>query len=248
MHRPLAFRGRWLIGSILVAIMALTCVRLGIWQIDRHFERAELNDMLSDRAEAAARPLGEVLAETSDPSELKYWHVKAAGTFDEDARVLIRGDSLDGFPGFSLVVPLVLDDGRAILVNRGWVPVEIEDDPSIVAPVTGPVVVEGTLEATQSKLWYEVSDPATGTLKAMNRVDIERIQKQSDYDLEPVWISESAIDPPQARDAPIAHETRKSTGSGPHLGYAGQWFAFAIIAIIVWALLLRRAARKQQVS
>lgn len=223
--------------------MAIACVRLGIWQINRHYERADLNRMLEARAESPARPLDEVLAESSEPSELKYWHVTARGTFDDGARVLIRGDSLDGFPGFSLVVPLVLGDGRAILVNRGWVPLDIEDDPTIVPPNRDPVVVEGTLAVSQNKLWYEVADPATGTLEAMNRVDVERIQQQSAYELEPVWLSETSIEPPQESQAPIPHEPPTSTGAGPHIGYAGQWFSFAIIGIVVWVLLLRRAAK-----
>jgi hypothetical protein len=32
---------------------------------------------------------------------------------------------------------------------------------------------------------------------------------------------------------------------GPHLGYAGQWFIFALLTVIVYPLLLRRVARNK---
>ena len=32
---------------------------------------------------------------------------------------------------------------------------------------------------------------------------------------------------------------------GPHLNYAGQWFIFALLTIIVYPLLLRRVARRR---
>ena len=46
------------------------------------------------------------------------------GTYDTGAEVLIRNRSLDGAPGYHVVTPLVMADGTAVLVNRGWVPAE----------------------------------------------------------------------------------------------------------------------------
>ena len=52
--------------------------------------------------------------------------VEASGTYDTGAEVLIRNRSFDGAPGYHVVTPLVIADGTALLVNRGWIPLSPE--------------------------------------------------------------------------------------------------------------------------
>ena len=63
-------------------------------------------------------------------------------------QVLIRNRSYQGQPGFHVVTPLQLADGRALLVNRGWIPLtEDGSTPTPPAPPSGPVVVTGRARA-----------------------------------------------------------------------------------------------------
>ena len=45
------------------------------------------------------------------------------------------------------------------------------------------------------------------------------------------------------RESRFAEWTMNFFDEGPHLDYAGQWFIFATLTVIVYPLLLRRTAR-----
>ena len=127
-------RPRW-IGLTVFAIATVTiCVRLGLWQLDRLEGRRAFNDRYAAGLEAAPLPLESLLAEGG---ALAYRRAVATGRFDTDREVILYGRSLDGRSGNHVLTPLVLADGRAIIVDRGWVPFEMDDPPVAATPPTG---------------------------------------------------------------------------------------------------------------
>ncbi|MDK6494380.1 SURF1 family protein, partial [Corynebacterium coyleae] len=59
--------------------------------------------------------------------------------------------SVDRTPAFQVLTPFTLDDGRTILVNRGWVPAEGSTGvPDIDAAPTGDVTITGMLRAGEA--------------------------------------------------------------------------------------------------
>jgi cytochrome oxidase assembly protein ShyY1 len=62
----------------------------------------------------------------------------------------------------------------------------------------------------------------------------------------PGYISLRAQDPAQS-DLPVPVPLPELS-QGPHLGYALQWFAFSLLTIIVYPLLLRRYAKRKQMD
>ncbi len=48
--------------------------------------------------------------------------ISLSGTFIHDQQFLLDNRSHQGRPGWEVLTPLALDDGRLILVNRGWIP------------------------------------------------------------------------------------------------------------------------------
>ena len=102
----------------IAAIVAATCIALGFWQLQRLSDRRARNAAIERE-----RSRDPVLITTAAGGEVEpYTPVRASGTFDTEREVLVYGRSLDGEPGHLVVTPLVLDDGTAILVIRGWVP------------------------------------------------------------------------------------------------------------------------------
>ena len=75
----------------------------------------------------------------------------------------------------------------------------------------------------------------------MSRVDVDRIQEQVSYELDPVYLS--MLDDLEG-DLPIAAPAPSFDDEGPHLAYAIQWFSFALIGLVGYFFLLRRAARR----
>jgi cytochrome oxidase assembly protein ShyY1 len=121
----------------------------------------------------------------------------------------------------------------------------LEAVPANAEPPTGPVTVTGLLQETQTKELFGATDPSTGRLTDMARVDVARMQQQIPYPVIPAWVQLQTQQPPQPGPEPelIAAPV---LDDGPHLSYAVQWFIFSIIAIFGYPMILRRTARNQE--
>jgi surfeit locus 1 family protein len=232
-------RRRWL--SMLAIGGAALCCGLGIWQLDRLTQRQALNAALNARMALPALPLAGAPA---DPDTLDYRRVEVRGVYDPEQEIVLRTRALDGAPGVHVVTPLRLGGGGAVLVDRGWLPIEL------AAPAArrtyaepGEVSVEGVARRSQAG----ASGPAEAPLlpgqtrrDAWFRVDIAQIEQQAGYELLPVFIEQQ----PGPRDPALPRRTATSdTGPGPHLSYALQWFSFAAILLVGYPALLYQQAR-----
>src|SRR5258708_6022169 len=109
---------RDIIGAIVALAIAIVCVRLGFWQLDRLGQRRARNAILAARL---ALPPLTVDRETS-PDSARQRRLIARGVYDFAGELIGAGRSFDGTPGLALVTPLRLKDGSAVFVDRGWVP------------------------------------------------------------------------------------------------------------------------------
>ena len=109
---------RDVIGAIVACAIAIVCVRLGFWQLDRLGQRRARNAILAARL---ALPPLTVERETSADSA-RQRRLIARGVYDFSLELIGAGRSFDGTPGVALVTPLRLADGSRVFVDRGWVP------------------------------------------------------------------------------------------------------------------------------
>ena len=111
-------RGKDIAGLMGATVIALVCVRLGIWQIARLHERRAANAMIETRERAA------VLEVTgTEPLDSVQWRrVRASGMYDYALEKIWTGRTFQGVPGVALLTPLRLGSGVLVWVNRGWVP------------------------------------------------------------------------------------------------------------------------------
>jgi cytochrome oxidase assembly protein ShyY1 len=218
----------------IAAIVAVTCISLGVWQLERLADRRARNAEI--RAARSASPISVRTAE--DIGALSSFRpVVVEGSYDIEGEVLLYGRSLDGEPGHDVVTPLALDDGSGVLVLRGWVPFSIDSAPvDEAAPTDRDVVVEGWLIPAES----------TGRSRPdrhgiVRTLDISGIGERLPFELAPFAIQLRTQEPPPTRlPAPIPPE---ELSEGPHLSYAIQWFTFATIAVVGAVILLRRELR-----
>lgn len=218
-----------------VLLTAVLFARLGVWQLDRLEERRADNAVGEERLHADPVPAQDLLRGDADPESLTYRRVTASGEFDPNSEVLIRSQTHLGAPGFHVVTPLVMDAGPAILVNRGWVPLGLDEVPvTEAAPPEGAVTVQGWLRPSQPRPPLGREEPE-GDLDILNRVDLGRIEDQIPYPLFDMYLVEMG----ERTDLPIPVEPPDFSDEGPHLAYAIQWFGFAVIGVVGYYFLLR---------
>jgi surfeit locus 1 family protein len=234
---------RWIAAGLVVVVLAVLFASLGFWQLRRHDERQLENTVSASRFQDAPLEVEQLLPSMDGNPESLHWRrAEATGVFQPEDEVLIRSQVQLGIAGFHVITPLLLGDGSAILVNRGWVPLDLDEVPvAPAAPPPGPVTVEGWLAPTQTRRALGPADPETGRLTALNRVDVERIQEQVPYDVAPMYMVAMGE---QGDELPIVLNEPSFDDGGPHLAYAIQWFSFMVIGLVGFGFLMRRSIRQ----
>ncbi|WP_334143751.1 SURF1 family cytochrome oxidase biogenesis protein [Rhabdothermincola sp.] len=247
-----ARRPWWIVSHLFAAGMVVLMVNLGFWQLRRLDERRTHNALIESRQELPPAPLGELLpagpaSQPEEVAEVAYRMVVLRGRYALDEQVLVRNRTSEGLPGYWVVTPLVLDDGTAVAVNRGWVPFASTDPegpwPQYDPPATS-VTVTGMVQEPQVRAGGLVGGPVDapeGRLWTLSRVDVGRLAQQVAQPMWPLYVNLASQEPAQGElPQPVPPP---DLSEGPHLGYAGQWFVFAGLTVIVYPLLLRRVAR-----
>ncbi len=224
-----------------IALVAAVCLRLGFWQLERLRERRAEN-----RIAEAARALPEVAMSGRADGSLAHRRVRATGVYDPGGEIVLRGQSHRERPGVVVVTPLrVRGQGTAVLVARGFVPSADAVSVSAVPPAeSGEVTVRGIAlplgEREDDGAMLE--RPGAGT--TWKGLDRSAIEARLGYPVSSVYLVQSpdsaAAGSPRRLEPPALDD-------GPHLSYAIQWFAFAVIALVGAAALLGRrgsAARR----
>jgi surfeit locus 1 family protein len=230
---------RWIAFTLFALIVTVGCVRLGFWQLDRLHGRRYYNHLFEQGMAAAPAPIQQLLSDRTD-GPLLYRRAEASGAYDTAHEVILYGRTQDGRPGNHLLTPLVLPDGQAVIVDRGWVPFQMDTPPvSAAAAPPGKVYVAGFLFAS------EPGDPVSGSVTTLAHVDLAQLASQLPYHLLPYYLQLQTQTPAQPGDLPVPPPAPQ-LDDGPHLSYALQWFSFAAIAFVGFWILVRREVLEQR--
>jgi len=237
------FTRRWIVASVVVLVAVVAMVTLGLWQLRRHDEVTSSNDRVRSRLTLPVALVDEVLTSGVDPDDAVYRRVEATGRFDTSQEVMLDNRSNQGRAGKHLLTPLVTQDGRALIVDRGWIPLDLSSEQATgVRPLSGTVRVVGVLFSSERKGAFGPTIPTQGRVTAVPRVDVARLAQQLPYPAFPLYLRIVSQSPPQPGELPIPPGL-PVLDDGPHLSYAVQWFLFATVALAVFGALARREAR-----
>lgn len=226
-----------------LAAAALTA-RLGVWQLDRAAQKTALQQALQQQQ--ALPPLAQAELAHS-PAELPpqlHRRVQLQGRWLPAQTVYLENRQMNGRPGFYVVTPLLLADGGAVLVQRGWVPRDLLDRTRVVAPPPpeGPVQVLGRIAPGPARL-YEFDGAASGAIR--QNLDPVLYARETGLALRPLAVVQEDGEAAHA-DGLLRSWPQPAVDVHKHHGYAFQWFALCalIIGLYVWFQLIRPARQR----
>ncbi|KYQ91101.1 surf1 family protein [Tieghemostelium lacteum] len=113
-------------------IFPLISFGLGTWQIYRYQWKKNLIQTAQNKVEEEPVELTEKSVNdlvSNKQQELEFRRVYLEGNFVKGASEIHLGPrSYDGFLGYYIISPFKLVNGKSILVNRGWVPLNLKDE------------------------------------------------------------------------------------------------------------------------
>jgi surfeit locus 1 family protein len=215
---------------VLATIFISLFIRLGFWQIQRSDEKVHM--IAAEEALAKQEPID---WHEGQKAPEQYQRITVNGTYLPKVFLLDNQHHQHQF-GYDVLSPLQLTDGSVVMVDRGWVPGEStrRSFPEVQTPqgllnVHGSayfpgknqwVLGAGTEEKERGITILEILDAKLVSQLLQKKVYpfIIRLDKQDAYGFVREWAIVSM--PPQR-----------------HLAYALQWFAMALVILIIFVAL-----------
>jgi surfeit locus 1 family protein len=228
---------------MLVALAAfLILIALGTWQLQRKsWKDGLIATLAANLAEApTALPAAATWRDLApEANEFRRVTFSATLLHDREALVYTSGSSFRpdvSGPGYWVLTPARLADGRIVVIDRGLVP-EGRQDPATRAEgnVGGPIEITGVLRWPDARGMFMPADqPAKNLFFARDPQAIAAAKGVSD--VAPFFVEQET--PPAPGGLPKAGPVKPSLPNY-HLQYALTWYGLAAVLAGVFAFWLR---------
>jgi cytochrome oxidase assembly protein ShyY1 len=239
---------RWTAYIAVAVVFAIACGFLANWQFTRNAERSRQLALVEANYDAAPVTLDEIVPAGGSLSPEDEWRpVRLVGTYLADQQLLARNRAHGGTAAFEVLVPFRLEDGRILVIDRGWVPPG-RDQPgpdTVPAPPEGEVTVIARLRAGEPLPSSGRSAPE-GQVPTINLAlvaDALRPGDASALERSAYGVMASEDPAPATRPEPLEDP---SEDPGPHLSYAIQWILFAVMGFVFIGYVIRTERRHRR--
>jgi surfeit locus 1 family protein len=227
---------------LILVVMAVT-IRLGFWQRDRAHQKEALQAQITQYETSTPQTVGAAPIALKD---IEFHRVRAQGTFLPERAVYLDNRPYNDQPGFYVVMPLKLDGGGYVLVNRGWLPRNIADRTVIAPYVTppGPVVVEGIARADASRAFELGAGGSAAHQKIRQNLGVASYAAETGLPLQPFVIQQTGF-VPAFKDGLVRDWPVPDTDVERNYGYMLQWWGMALAALGFGLYAARKAGRNE---
>lgn len=220
------FTLRWLRMVLAAILFALACFALGRWQYSRHEARSARADLIEAHYTAAPRPLADVLGEAPLTAGDEWRVVEATGIFRPPA-ILVKNRTNEGESGTEVLGVLDVAGGPSVLIDLGFAARRSGTAETPLPPLpSGEVTVTGWVRGYEKDRSVESGSDEVVAISAQSATQVVAGRVVGGY-----VIAQTPL-------AGLAALEKPSTGLGPHLAYAIQWwltmwagFAFVFVGI-----------------
>lgn len=235
-------------GLIATGLVTLICfgllIGLGVWQLHRKVWKEDIIAAMTARLSQAPQPLPpsadwDALRQDRD----EFRRVQFSGVFvpGEEVLVYAAGSALRTDikgPGYFVFAPIRLADGRIVVVDRGFVPIDRKGAPHS-AP-EGAVSVVGVLRWPENRGMFTPADDLKGNVSFL-RDPAAMAAGRHWGNVAPFYIDQEAPEPPGGLPRPGKLVVNLPDN---HLQYAITWFGLAAGLAGVYAFWLVGQFRK----
>ncbi|MDJ0926329.1 MAG: SURF1 family protein [Gammaproteobacteria bacterium] len=207
-------------------------IAAGIWQLGRADEKRAL---LASFADGAADDMLDGPVPDSRMSALRYRRIRLQGRFDSTRQVLLDNVVVDGQAGYHVLTPLRTETG-SVLVNRGWV--AADPDRSVLPDIKvseAPRQITGQLDRLPVP-GIRLEPPAADARAAWPRRALFPTAGQLTAQIGYPVMDYQVLLAPDAADGFRRDWQPTTMTPDTHLGYAVQWFAFAIVLAAIYVV------------
>jgi surfeit locus 1 family protein len=216
-----------------IAVMAL-CIKAGLWQYNKAGLKQALQTQLNTRL---IEPPVVLPDKITDLESWRYRRVKFAGTYDTRYQVLLDNQVENTVAGYHVLTPMQVEGGsHYVLVNRGWIPVARSRKVPVVIAPQGRQEIEGDIALPSKKFFtLEAPLPADGKWQQVwQNLDMQRYAKSVPFTVQPFVVRLNAK---SDADGFVRNWPPPGERVSMHLGYAYQWFGFALTLLVIYIVL-----------
>lgn len=237
---------RWTAYVGVAILFAIACGFLANWQFSRNAERSAQLALVEANYDAPPGSLNSLVPEDDALPTDSQWHpVALRGTYLTDDQLYVRNRPHGGTSAFEVLVPFRTDDGRVLVVNRGWVPPQEDSTPQAApAPPPGTVEIVVRLRPGESLPVSGRSGAPEGQVPTIHLPLIA-----DELGAGPGFLTGAygilVSETPAPATAPLALDS-PSEDPGPHLSYAIQWILFAVMGFLFIGYVIRTEIRHRR--
>ncbi len=219
-----------IISLLLIFLFMLLSLFLANWQINKHRSQSELTAQIIAKNE---RPVNEFLMVSKNFKKYVYEEVRVYGSLDFSNIQYERNVIKYGVRGKNILIPLKMENGTNILINKGWVPEELINE-----------TIDSLKASNSKKIQGRIYIPYNNQVKRLSNGDwlgisIAKINMNLNYELVEWMIIEEA----EIKNTGSYERYMTMPKSFPdhadiiikngvlHLGYAFTWFCFFIMSL-----------------
>lgn len=231
------FRPSVLMTLATIIVMTL-CIKAGLWQYNKAQAKLALQTQLNARlTEPAVALTDQLIADKIAASEdLRYLRVRFTGVYDTRYQVLLDNQVENTVAGYHVLTPMQVQGSKLyVLLNRGWVAGVNRQLPTINTP-QGLQEIEGDIAIPAAKFFSLEAPPATNGQwqPVWQHLDMQRYAKSVPFSVQPFVVR---LDAKNGAGGFIRHWPPPGENISMHLGYAYQWFGFALTLLVIYIVL-----------
>ena len=215
-------------------IVIITCIILGLWQIDRANEKAYLYHAFNERI--SKNP---IQFEVIKSNPVDFTKIIVTGTYISNKQFLLDNKIYNKKAGYEVISPMLFDD-QIVLINRGWV--SNNNRQSLPNIDIRNVDSQAIGYIYKYKDFYQLSEDfyKNDWPLIIQNIEIDKIKQMFKYKVFPYVLIMSE----DQENSYNIQTIYKKNSDLKHYMYAGQWFLFALIGIIFTIILLRKDLKR----